>query len=110
MVDWNWKDQTGSGDILKGVDGKPKKRVGDPPPCERCPKVSPEKEHEHVLSAKNWQAYEFAKAVKATCGACLVGRARTDSILLQNLAIIEDVTRQAEQYQLFNAISCVPRS
>jgi hypothetical protein len=115
MVDWHWdKDwskQHGTGETLDDRDGKPLPRIGGPPPCKDCPKMGPEHESEVVLSEKNWQTYRFAQAVKATCGACLSERARTDPILLQNLAVVEEVTRQYEQYQLTQAVLlAAPRS
>lgn len=67
-----------------------------PTPCDRCPKQSPEKAHEHELSDKNWRAYahyQQARAVGLTDGE------RADPIVRRNFAAIDQVVRQHEASQ-----------
>ena len=70
------------------------------PPCDKCPKGSPSEAHEHHLSRKNWQTFEFYQQVRATGGACLTDRMRMDRLLMQNLAIVDGLYRRFEREQL----------
>ena len=66
---------------------------GTQPPCVRCPKQSPERAKEIVLSEKNWRAfahYEEAKAVGVT------DEERRDPIVRRNFAVIEQVVKAFE--------------
>jgi hypothetical protein len=59
------------------------------PPCRTgwtCPKVSPEQEHEHVLSNKNWRIVTLYHQAKAA-GAAVLGD--VDPLLAELLAACE---------------------
>lgn len=75
-----------------------------PTPCESCPRKSPEREAETTLTEQNWKAYEWYLQVRATNGACLVGRQKTDPLALRILAIIDGIVRGYEQAIQINAL------
>lgn len=95
LLDYDWTTHRGTGQPqIDEATGEPMERDG-PPPCKEgrrshtiCPKESPEKEAEHLLSAKNWQTWELYHAVQASAGACLTERMREDRLLAQNLALV----------------------
>jgi hypothetical protein len=71
-------------------------RLGGPTPCDTCPRQSPEREAETTLSEKNWRAYQFYLSVRATYGARLVGRQKTDRLLCRILGLIDSIVRDFE--------------
>lgn len=91
----------------KTVDGQrvevPQERPpGALPPCQRCPKESPDRASNHELSDKNWQAvghYQRAKAVGLT------DEERRDPIVRHNFSIIDQAFRtfEAQQSATINA-------
>lgn len=111
VIDYDWDTHRGTGEITRwgkspGLREKLQERVaGVPLPCDRCPKESPDKEHEHVLSNKNVQAYSHYLEVKASSGCCLSDAEREDRTLRRNLAIIDSIAREAEQYHLAKRIA-----
>jgi hypothetical protein len=70
-----------------------------PPPCKDCPKVGPEHEADHLLTAKNLKTLLLYREVQATCGACLSERERQDPLLLRNLSIVGGLVREYEAKQ-----------
>lgn len=70
-----------------------------PPPCHKCPKESPEKAHEHELSAKNWRTLALYQQVRASSGACLSDEMKRDALLMKNLATIDALFRRWEREQ-----------
>ena len=71
-----------------------------PPPCrsmEGCPKGSPEREHESILSSRNVQTVRFYHQVRATSGSCLTPAERRDPILCRNLALLDRLYRQSDE-------------
>ena len=114
QIDYDWKTHRGSGARKKHGPNRlhdslrPK---GTSPPCHRCPKGSPEREHEFVLNERNWKAYQFALQVRATNGACLTPEAARDRILMQNLAdifeIIDDADRQDAAERIASEMACL---
>lgn len=108
FVDWDWEKETGTGEVLRNPAGEPEERTG-PPPCSKCPKESPDKEHLHVLSDKNWKTFDFYQLGKATSGACFTPQMLEDGVLRQNLALIERIMQGYERRQLAETILGVPR-
>ena len=85
---WFYNIQTGER-RMRG--GRPEPRPANskiPLPCWECPKESPEQEHEHVLSDKNRQAFDFYLMVKHTAGNYLRSLIETDAIVAHNQVII----------------------
>lgn len=70
-----------------------------PPPCEKCPKKSPEREREFVLSDRNLKTIRLYYEVRATGGACLTERERSDRLLTRNLQLIDRLVREHERKQ-----------
>lgn len=79
--------------------------AGSPPPCSDCPKESPAKEHEHVLTADNWLTWQLWREVRASGGACLTDSMRADRVLLENLSLIDDLARIQDRRQLAREIA-----
>ena len=67
------------------------------PPCKTCPKQSPAKEREHMLSAKNWRTLLLYQQIRLT-GA--TDDERNDRILRRNLATIDALVRNYEHHRL----------
>ena len=104
VIRYDWLKHEGSGEReIDEATGEPMERDG-PPPCKEgrrsstlCPKECPEKEKEHVLSEKNYRAWNFYREVRA---AGLPEEMKTDRVLMKNLALIDHIVRDGEQYQL----------
>lgn len=67
-----------------------------PTPCKQgvdCPKESPEKEREHVLSEKNLQTYKLYRRVRAGF------RLKLDELLADNFAAIDMVVKSHDRHQ-----------
>lgn len=96
QVNYDWSTHEGDGSIVLMANGTlPVLRVV-PPPCEKCPKESPAKAREYELSRDNCDLVDFYWTVKATCGACLTDNMRTDTLLTQRLAIVEQILGQRD--------------
>jgi len=93
MVDYDWQDHSGTGRVKKCGGGRMDQPRVVPPPCDRCPKISPAHEHEFVLSDKNRRALEFYREVRATCGRRLTEEMLADRTLVQNLTLIDSIVR-----------------
>jgi hypothetical protein len=65
-----------------GPSGKPE------PPCKKCPKGSPDREHEFILTEANRKTYQLYLEVQATAGARLTKSMKRDRWLLRNLGLI----------------------
>lgn len=76
---------------IKGPDGKPNT------PCKECPKESPEREAEFILTDANRRTYQLYLEVQATAGARLTDAMRQDRWLLRNLAIVHRVVEESKQ-------------
>ena len=111
MIDYDWDTHTGTGQIKrwgKSPEMRAKfqeRAAGVPMPCDRCPKESPEKEHEHVLSEKNERTYSVYLEVQASFGQCLGDEEREDALLRRNLAIVGNIARQVDQDRLAEKIA-----
>lgn len=73
-------------------------------PCHECPKVSPERESEFVLSAKNWRTLQLYLEAQGTCGQA-IRRFAADPILRRNFAVLHNVFEQHRAMQLTLALS-----
>ena len=69
------------------------------PPCDQCPKESPEKAHEHELSDRNRQTVRLYHQVRATQGGCMTEAMKADRLLARNLAIVDQLYREWEREQ-----------
>lgn len=69
---------------------------GQSPPCEKCPKESPQKAKQYELSAKNWRALWYYYEARA---AGLTESDRSDRLLRRNLAILDRIHRQWEAHE-----------
>jgi hypothetical protein len=104
-VDWaNGCTGTGKRKTYCGGTRDIRRTAASPPPCafdkNACPKGSPAEEAEHVLSAENWRAWQFYREVRATGGACLTERMKADALLMQNLALLNDLAEARRRQQL----------
>lgn len=70
-----------------------------PPPCEKCPKQSPEREREFILSDRNLKTLRLYHEVQATSGQCLSEREKADRVLTRNLQTIHRLYKQQERRQ-----------
>lgn len=90
--------------------GKPVPRPRTSPiPCTteaKCPKGSPDREHESRLSVRNAKIVELYRIVQATAGAALPRESAGDQRLLQDLAICHDLF---QRYQAHEARAQVER-
>ena len=68
--------------------------AGTLPPCERCPKQSPERAKEIVLSEKNWMAFSHYRQEKAVGVSEAVAR---DTICRMNFAIIDAIYKDFDR-------------
>lgn len=66
------------------------------PPCQRCPKGSPEQAKEMELSTKNWYAFSHYRQAKAVG---VTEQERNDPIVRRNFAIIDAAFRAFEMCQ-----------
>lgn len=92
---WATNRETGEREQLPQV--RPK---GTLPPCQRCPKGSPEQAKAVELSPKNWLAFSHYRQVKSV-GVSEVER--NDPIVRRNMAIIDaafDAFRMAQSSRL----------
>ncbi len=71
-----------------------------PPPCDTCPKGSPEDKKYSRLRPVHWRTLAFYQQVRATRGACLTDEAREDAWLMQDLAILETLYQRFEREAL----------
>jgi hypothetical protein len=70
------------------------------PLCETdqgCPKESPEKEREHLLSDRNRKTVDLYLEVKTLGGVLLTAAERGDPLLRRNLSIVDRLYRQWER-------------
>lgn len=88
-----------------GRDGKPIPRPANlGTPCESCPRKSPDREAETTLTEQNWKAYAYFLEVRATCGGCLEGRAKTDPLSRKLLRICDGIQREDDERKQTQAI------
>lgn len=66
-----------------------------PPPCESCPKQSPENDHLYQLSPKNHRLLDFVRRARATPGFVMPQHLQGDQLLQESFAIIADIERDA---------------
>jgi hypothetical protein len=93
--------------------GKRRERGGVPQPrppgaatpCHECPKGSPEREQEHVLTDRNWQTLTLYLRNRALLGLVLSPRERSDALLQRNFAIIDTQIRKQELHEPAEAMS-----
>lgn len=105
-VEWS-KGCRGSGERKRYCGGTKDfvRPANSPPPCSECPKESPAKEHEHVLTEENWLMWQLWREVRASGGACLTEKMKGDRVLLENLSLIDDLARIRERRQLAQEIA-----
>lgn len=75
-----------------------------PPPCAKCPKGSPEQEHESMLSPKNLKTFLLFLRIRATAGRCLTPRQARDPVLLRNLSVVDSMVRCHERQEAAEAL------
>lgn len=73
---------------------------GVPMPCRECPKGSPEREHEFVLTPANRRTWELFKECRATGGRALREEWAADRWLASNFAVLDRITGEAERQRL----------
>lgn len=87
-----------------GEEHVPQPRPG-PPPCQlgkECPKVSPEREHEFVLSERNERMLQFYQTARATGGRSL---GPIDSLTGRAFRLIDSIVRQHERSETVSELS-----
>ena len=84
--------------LERGGEAQPR-RPGTPTPCRTCPRESPERAKAIALGRREFATIDFYLQVRATSGACMNDRERTDALLLRNLAIVDGVFRRHERGQ-----------
>lgn len=72
--------------------------------CGDCPKESPERGRELVLSERNRQMLQRYEEVRATSGACLTAGMKRDHLLMRNLADLAELDRTRERRRLAEEI------
>ena len=106
---WMYDFETGERETYRAGPSREEKLKtwprGTGPQCATCPKESPAKEREHMLSAKNWRTLMIYQEVRATGGHCLTDAERTDRILRRNLATIDGLVRIREHQRLVTDLS-----
>lgn len=96
LIDYDWDAGTGTGEYLEyeispGV-GKPiERRADQPTPCGKCPKKSPEQEHEYVLTEANYQALAHYREAKAMGFRGLSDEEATDAVVRRNFVLLDQV-------------------
>ncbi|HEX7379337.1 MAG TPA: hypothetical protein VF278_19600 [Pirellulales bacterium] len=116
MVDYSFADGTGSGEIVMlGPPGdKTKQRPLErpshcPPVCKlgerKCPKGSPEREAEFLLTEANWQALKFYRETRATFGRGLSEEAANDGIVRRNFVILDKLFGELRETQAADNVS-----
>lgn len=96
LIDYDWGESTGSGQPRTYQSGpteyKPiERRADQPPPCAKCPKKSPEQEHEHVLTEANYQALAHYREVKAMGFRGISDEEATDAVVRRNFVLLDQV-------------------
>lgn len=112
-IEYNWQDHTGTGKVvMQGNPGTPSYRKavrapGEVLPCRNerigCPKESPEKERDHILSEKNWQAWEHFKRVRAM--GRMSDEEASDEAIQRVFVILDDLTQRGERRRLAREIA-----
>jgi hypothetical protein len=68
-------------------------------PCRSCPKGSPKEAKGLALGQRQIRTVNFYLQVRATHGASMNERERSDPLLLRNMAIVDQVVRRHESQQ-----------
>lgn len=93
LVNYSWSTGEGTGEPLMWESGpnewKPiERQPNQPTPCDKCPKQSPEKEHEYVLTANNSRALQHYQEHRATGFRGLGEEEAADSMVRRNFVIL----------------------
>lgn len=87
---------------IKGPDGEPNT------PCKECPKGSPAREHEFILTEANKRTYGLYLEVQATSGQRLTDAMRRDRWLMRNFGLIHRIAeakKEAKQQELLAGLA-----
>lgn len=80
---------------------------GEKLPCQieriGCPKESPEKEQDHILSAKNWRAWRYYKRVKAM--GRMSDEEASDEAIQRVFVLLDELTQRGERRRLAREIA-----
>lgn len=95
---------TGKVKTYEAGDGKelPILRSG-PPPCESCPKKSPDQEHLFVLSAKNHRLWDFYRRAKSVPGFRMPKHLDGCQLMQESFAIIDEIERESADMAQYRA-------
>ncbi|MDE2470458.1 MAG: hypothetical protein KGL35_17360 [Bradyrhizobium sp.] len=93
LVKYSWSSAEGSGEPLTYQSGPNEwlpvlRQPNQPAPCDKCPKESPEKEHEHILTAANYRALWHYREHRAVGFRGLSEEELADSVVRQNFELL----------------------
>jgi len=96
---WVYEIPSGQPQLFEGPDGRKTERIprAAPPPCDRCPKESPEREHLYVLSDKNYRTLKLHERFR-TGVYPLPKYLAGDPLLAENFAIIDEVIERGKRH------------
>lgn len=96
-----------AGQRMKTRSGEDQLRIAGSPPCQCCPKKSPQQAHEYELSEKNMRTVNIYYQQRAAGN--LSPRQRHDATLAHNLALVDRIVRQHElETAMSNALATTP--
>lgn len=91
----------------KNRKGEDQLRIAGPPPCQCCPKKSPNEAHQYELSDKNMRTLNVYYQHRGANNLSL--RQRADGMLARNLAVVDRLVRAHElETSLSNALATTP--
>lgn len=102
QVDYDWQTGAGTGQPIrdwKFPEGTPRPPTVKPP-CHICPKKSPDRERDFLLSHRNLEIVALYERVQATCGRCLTDDLADDGALHRSLAIVDGIVHETKQTRL----------
>lgn len=93
LVKYSWSTGEGTGEPLTYQSGPNEwqpvlRQPNQPTPCDKCPKESPEKEHEHILTERSLQALQHYREHKAIGFRGLSEEELADSVVRQNFELL----------------------
>ena len=73
---------------------------GEPePPCNKCPKGSPDREREFILTPANYKTLKLYLEVRVTFGQGLTDAMKNDRWLMNNFRLIDGIVRDHERHE-----------
>lgn len=93
LVKFSWSTGEGTGEPLTYESGpgerKPVLRqANQPTPCDKCPKESPEKEHNHILTESNCRALQHYREHRSVGFRGMTEDELADSVVRQNFELL----------------------